>query len=258
MPFRGISPEKRADITSGTTCFLSGFISVFPKNMTCSSVTYQIIQLKYTQVKKILFLLIFTCSASTFAQKTIYESSRFDELSKHHKTLAILPFLATLQLEHKENLSTEELDKLEAKEGYAVQNALESYFSKKKSRKGFRVSFQNIKNTNAILGKNRISLKNLDIHTTQELCEILEVDGIISGNLTLHKLISKGVESPSLFDIITGKSDYGRIAIKVSDGKTGKLLWKFEKTMTRKSGKNTLDIIESIMKKASRKFPYDQ
>lgn len=209
-------------------------------------------------MKKILLLLIFTCSFSAFAQKTIYESDRFDELSEHHKTLAILPFFATLQLEQTENLSAEELDKLESREGYAVQNALESYFSKKKSRKGFRVSFQNIKNTNAILSKNRITFDNLDIYTTEELCRILEVDGIISGNLTLRKLISKGVESPGFFDIITGKSDYGRIAIKVSDGNTGKLLWKFEKTMTRKSGKNTLDIIESIMKKASRKFPYDQ
>nr|WP_223129352.1 hypothetical protein [Sinomicrobium weinanense] len=205
-----------------------------------------------------MLLLVFTCSVSAFAQKTIYESSHFEELSKHHKTLAILPFFATLQLDQKESFSTEELEKQEAREGYAVQNALESYFSRKKSRKGFSVNFQNIKNTNALLSKSNISMKNLDIHTTEELCKILGVDGIISGNLTLRKLISKGVESPSLFDIISGKSDYGRIAVKVSDGKSGKLLWKFEKTITRKSGKNTQDIIESIMKKASRKFPYNQ
>ncbi len=209
-------------------------------------------------MKKTLFLLFVICSVPVLAQKTIYESQKFDELTKDHKTLAILPFLATLELKHMESLSKEELEKLEAKEGYAVQNALESYFSKKKSRKGFRVNFQNIKNTNAILNKNNISINNLDIHTSEELSEILGVDGIISGNLTLRKLISKGVESPSLFDIISGKSDYGRIAIKLSDGKTGKLLWKFEKTITRKSGKNTQDIIESIMKKASRKFPYDK
>ncbi|MGS2762292.1 hypothetical protein [Sinomicrobium sp. M5D2P9] len=209
-------------------------------------------------MKKALFLLFILCTAPVFAQKTIYESQKFEELTKDHKTLAILPFLATLELENMENLSEEELEKLEAKEGYAVQNALESYFSKKKNRKGFRVNLQNIKNTNAILNKNEISIENLDVYTSEELCKLLDVDGIISGNLTLRKLISKGVENPSLFDIIRGKSDYGRIAIKLSDGKTGKLLWKFEKTITRKSGKNTRDIIESIMKKASRKFPYDK
>ncbi|WP_268224257.1 hypothetical protein [Sinomicrobium oceani] len=209
-------------------------------------------------MKKVLFFILLACTAQVFAQKTIYESQRFDELTKAHETLAILPFLATLELENMENLSEEELEKQESREGYAVQNALESYFSKKKNRKGFRVSFQNIKNTNAILLKNNIAINNLDVHTSQELCKILGVDGIISGNMTLRKLISKGVESPSLFDIISGKSDYGRIAIKLSDGETGKLLWKFEKTITRKSGKNTQDIIETIMKKASRKFPYDK
>ncbi|RAV27518.1 hypothetical protein [Sinomicrobium soli] len=209
-------------------------------------------------MKRIFFILAFLGFTTGFAQKTIYESKRFDQLSKDHKTLAIVPFLATLHLEHTDNISREQMNELQATEGYAVQEALESYFSQKKNRKGFRVGFQNIKNTNAILSKNGITLDNIDIHTTEDLCKILGVDGIISGNMTLSKLISKGVENPGFFDIVSGKSDYGRIAIKLSDGDTGKLLWKFEKTMTRKSGKNTRDIIESIMKKASRKFPYEK
>ena len=55
-----------------------------------------------------------------------------------------------------------------------------------------------------------------------------------------------------------GKSDFGRIAIKISDRETGKLLWKYEKTITRRSGKNTNSIIEGMMKAAARKFPYDR
>ena len=93
----------------------------------------------------------------------------------------------------------------------------------------------------------------------KELCNILGVDGIISGNLTLRALISKGVpENPFDFFSLFKKSDYGRIAIKISDGKTGKLLWKYEKTITRKSGRNTKAIIDAMMRKLSRKFPYDR
>ena len=210
-------------------------------------------------MKQLLFLLALLLGcASGFGQKLIYQSEHFEELSKDHRTVAILPFLARLELENK-NHEEHELHELQEKEGYEVQNALESYFLKLHKRKDYRIAFQDIKNTNAILTKNGISIKNLDIHTSQELCKILNVDAVISGDLTLKALISKGVSTDfDLISFISGTSDYGRIAIKLSDGKTGKLLWKYEKVINRKSGKNTYDIIEAMMRKSTRKFPYDK
>ncbi|ETN96105.1 hypothetical protein P278_18270 [Zhouia amylolytica AD3] len=193
------------------------------------------------------------------AQKTIYQSATFENLSKDHKVLAILPFDTLLEITDFDDLTPEESASLKEKEAYAVQNALETYFLKRKKRKNFSVSFQNVKNTNAILEKNGITYENLDIYTTKELAEILGVDGIINGNLRISALISEGVStSYDFMSFITGKSDYGKIAIKVSDGATGKLIWKYENTITRKSGKNTIAIIETMMKKAARKFPYDR
>ena len=191
------------------------------------------------------------------AQKNIYESDQFDELSKEHKVLAILPFLTHLDL--KDDLSKDELKALEKKEGLAVQNALETYFSKRKKKKKFSVAFQNIKNTNAILAQNDISYDNMDIYTTKQLSEVLGVDGIISGNLDLNVLLSKGVPTEfSIIDYFLGKASYGRIGIKISDGDKGKLLWKYEKEINKKSGKNTDDLIDRMMKLATRKFPYDR
>ncbi len=210
-------------------------------------------------MKKLLFsLATLLVIASGFGQKLIYQSEQFEELSKDHKTVAILPFKARLELEN-QNLTSEQLESLQEKEGYEVQNALESYFLKLHKRKDYRVSFQDIKNTNAILAKNDISEKNIDIYTSQQLCKILDVDAVISGDLTLKALISKGVSTDfDLISFISGTSDYGRIAIKLSDGETGKLLWKYEKVINRKSGKNTYDIIEAMMRKSTRKFPYDK
>ena len=193
------------------------------------------------------------------AQKTIYESIHFDKLSKDHELIAIIPFLATLELDSEEyNVSENELKSLEKQEGLAVQDALESYFLRRKTKKKFSVDFQNIEDTNAILSKNNITLDNIDIYTTQELCKLLEVDALVSGNLTLSALISEGVPEVDFISIIVGKSDFGRIAVKISDGESGKLLWKYEKIINRKSGKNTKAIIESMMKTAARKFPYDK
>lgn len=191
------------------------------------------------------------------AQKNIYESPKFDALSSNHQKLAILPFLANLELE--ENAAADDLNALEAKEGYAVQEALETYFSNRRKKKKFSVEFQNTKDTKAILAKNGISYSNMDIYTVKELSEILGVDGIISGTMDLNILLSQGIPTEfSIMDYLSGDADYGRIGIKISDGNTGKLLWKYEKKIDKKTGKNTTDLIDRMMRMAIRKFPYER
>ena len=206
---------------------------------------------------KAIYTLFFLGAVFANAQKNIYESNRFDNLSEDHQVLAIMPFLTNLDL--KDEISTEELKALEEKEGYAVQNALETYFSQRKKKKKFSVEFQNIKNTNAILAQNDIEFNNIDVYTTKQLCKILGVDGIISGTIDLNVLLSKGISTAFDFmDYFLGDANYGRIGVKISDGTTGKLLWKYEKEINKKSGRNTNDLIDRMMKLAARKFPYDR
>jgi hypothetical protein len=208
-------------------------------------------------MKRIALYIFILTSVALTAQKNIYESDKFDDFSGEHKVLAILPFLTNLDL--KDDISKQDLIAREEKEGYAVQNALETYFSKRKKKKKFSVEFQNIKNTNAVLAKNNITYQNIDVYTTKELSEILQVDGIISGTLDLNILLSKGIPDDfSFLDYFLGDANYGRIGIKISDGLTGKLLWKYEKEINKKSGKNTDDLIDRMMRLASRKFPYDR
>jgi len=212
-------------------------------------------------MKKIVVLLfLVTGIQQSIAQKKIYESDKFEELSKDHKIIAILPFQTTLDLKSEQTTYTEaQLKKLAETEGIAVQQALESYFLSRKSKKKLKIEFQDINTTNRILKKAGITLENIDIYTPQELCNFLEVDAIISGSLTSRLLLSKEVDTS--FDLISylkGKSDYGKIIIKLSDKNTGKLLWRYEKTINRKSGKNTAAIIAKMMRIASRKFPYEE
>lgn len=205
----------------------------------------------------LVFFLIIAGAANAVAQKNIFQSNRFDELSRDHQVLAIIPFFTHLDLD--EELSRSEKQRLEQKEGYAVQDALETYFGRGKKRKKFSVDFQNSKDTNALLAQNDISYDNIDRYTIRELAEILGVDGIISGNLDVNVLLSDGVPSDfSFLDYLLGDADYGRIGIKISDGESGKLIWKYEQEISRKSGKDTDDLIDKMMKKAARKFPYDK
>jgi hypothetical protein len=204
-----------------------------------------------------LLLLVSIAPTNVFAQKNIYENVNFERLSQHHKLLAILPFSSQVNLST--NIDTNTKTSLEINEGEAVQDALEFYFLKIKKRKKFSVEFQNVEKTNTLLSKNNIDHTNIDLFTTKELCEILGVDVIITGNIALNVLLSKGLNDDdfSLIDYFLGKS-FGRIAIKLSDGNSGKLLWKYEKDIDRKTGKNTKDLIDAMMRAAGRKFPYEK
>jgi hypothetical protein len=208
-------------------------------------------------MKRPFFFFILLFSIVVTAQKNIYESPNFDNLSADHHILAIVPFLTNLDLN--ETVPKSEQKRLEENEGYAVQNALETYFSERSKKKKLPVEFQNIKNTTAILVQNNITYENIDVYTTKQLSEILGVDGIISGTLDLNILLSSGVPTEFSFtDYFSGGADYGRIGIKISDGNSGKLLWKYEKEINKKTGKNTTDLIDRMMKLAIRKFPYER
>ena len=201
----------------------------------------------------LIFIAFWAIPFAVFAQKDIFLSPKFNELTKKHKVLAIIPFKSVLDLNTKQNADSEEI------EGKAVQTGLENYFKQRKKRKKFTVEFQEIKTTNQILEEQKINYDDIGLYSSKDLAKILGVDGIISGSIQLNVLLSQGIEKDSgLGDFLFFDSDFGRIAVKISDGITGKLLWKYDKAITRKGGKNTIEFIDSMMKKASRNFPYDR
>jgi hypothetical protein len=45
--------------------------------------------------------------------------------------------------------------------------------------------------------------------------------------------------------------------INIHEAKAGKLLWRYDKELSRGLGSNTNTIINAIMRKASKEFPYE-
>jgi len=212
-------------------------------------------------MKKFIFLVIpLLIVFNGYSQtKEIYVNPNFGELTKDHKILAILPFKAIVKLRPKEmeKMTEEQFEDLEENEGLAVQSALHSYFLKRKSKHDFEVSFQDINTTNALLAKNGINNANIDHYTPQELAKMLEVDGIISGTLSTSKPMSEGASAAlGVLVGVYGPTNSGKCTININDMKSGELLWKYEKTLSRSLGSDTNTVINTIMRKASRKLPY--
>ena len=191
--------------------------------------------------------------------RSIYTSPNFSQLTKDHKELAIIPFEAVVKLRPKQmkDMSAEDLARLEEQEGESVQSALYSYFLKRQSKNDYTVGFQDISRTNALLAKNGITYENMGEFTIEELAEMLEVDGVVTGRITTDKPMSEGgAIALGLLTGISAPTNSGKIGVSIKDGATGELLWNYEKALARSMGSDNNQIINALMRKASRKFPY--
>lgn len=200
---------------------------------------------------------VITSSAQT---KEIYTHPGFDTIAADHKMLAILPFNVLINLRPKENekLKPGELENMQKKEGSAVQSAIQTYFLKRKEKKDFKVNFQDISKTNALLSKKGWTQDSLQTLTMDEISAYLGVDGIISGTLNTDKPMSEGASiALGIAFGVFGPTNSGKCTINVHDGGGGELLWKYEKTLSRSLGSDINTVINTMMQKASKKFPYE-
>jgi hypothetical protein len=208
------------------------------------------------------FALLFSVGVAAAQTREIYTSPKFKELAKDHKTLAILPFKATLSLRPNEvakNGGPEGVHQLELREGLSVQSALQSYFLKQKEDKDLTVDVQDVAKTNALLAKNNITPEKLPAMTMEELAQVLGVDGIISGTFESTQPFSNGAAIAMTMMVgFSGSTNTGKLSINIHDGKTSELLWKYDKSLSRGLGSDTGSIITVIMRKASRQFPYSK
>jgi hypothetical protein len=211
--------------------------------------------------RTLLLLLSFVTFYAYSQTREIYVHPEFNSLAGDHKTIAILPFKTIIKLRPKqmEKMTQDQFEQLQKDEGLAVQSALQTYFLKRKEQHGMRVSFQDLRTTNALLAKNNINLEDLDKFTPKELADLLEVDAVITGMLSTDKPMSDGA-SVALGVLVGfyGPTNSGKCTININDGHSGELLWKYEKTLSRSLGSDTNTVINTIMRKASRKLPYIQ
>lgn len=211
-------------------------------------------------ITTVLFLSI--VSLSVAQTREIYTNANFKTLAKDHKILAILPFKTTLTLRPKEvekNGGPAGVAALEKREGLGVQSAVHSYFLKRKESNDLTVDVQDPARTNALLDRNAVTYETLASFTPEELAKILNVDGVVSGTFeSTQPMSNEAAIAMSLLVGFGGSTNTGKTTLSINDGKTGELLWKYDKTLSRGFGSNTNTIITTIMRKASRQFPYDK
>jgi hypothetical protein len=209
------------------------------------------------------FFLIFIClftSVFGFSQfdsaKQVFESQNLKEEITTHKIVAILPFKATISFKRLPKNYNESTNKEDEKNlGTNMQSGLYTYLLRKSS--DFSVTVQDIDRTNALLKKNDIFEKNDEL-TSDELAKILGVDAVIKCSYAYEKTGSEAgaIVKSLLIGFGTGKVATGELTMQINNGKDGELLWRFYKQMNEDVMSSPSAVMERMMRKVGRNFPY--
>lgn len=212
-------------------------------------------------MKKLLpTILLFAFIINVNAQTNLYENPEFANISKSHRIIAIVPFKTKVKLRPKQmkDMTSEQLDRLEKAEGEGIQTALYSWFLKRKKRGDMKtIDIQDARTTTAILNKKDINYNNMLDYTPQELAQILGVDSVVSGEFETNKPMSEGASiALGLLVGFGGATNSAVINMSVHNAEDGVLLWNYNKKVKGGMGSSSEDLINVLMRKASRRLSY--
>lgn len=146
---------------------------------------------------------------------------------------------------------------MEKSEGESIQSAMYSWFLKRKKRGTLRVNVQNPTTTNSKLKKAGITFENYENYTPSELAKILEVESIIMGTFDTNKPMSEGASvALGLLIGFWGTTNTATINLSIYNSVDGELLVNYNKKVRGSIGTDNDDLINRIMRKASRRIAY--
>jgi len=190
------------------------------------------------------------------AQK--YLNPQFAELTKTHKTIAILPFKVTIETNRlPKNMTLEMVRKSEQEEGLEFQKQLYVRFLQRAQNGEYTVGFQDVDQTNALLAKAGLSLDSLAVHTRDEIAKTLNVDALVSGVVHQSQPTSTGAAiAQSMLLGFSGHTQRVDINMLVHNGADGALLWSYDHTDKGGLMNSVEGMTKSLLKKVAGNFPY--
>lgn len=188
--------------------------------------------------------------------KQVYSSPKLKTEIPTHKTVAILPFNATISYRRLPKNFDEAANKADQNTMAAnLQQGMYTYLLRKASE--YSVAFQDIERTNALLKQKGLYDKLNEI-TQDSVCKALGVDAVVKCAYSYERTGSEGgaIVKSVLLGPGFGKTGSGSLTMQIYNAKDGELLWRFYKEMNEDVMSSANAVMERMMRKVARNFPY--
>jgi len=213
-------------------------------------------------IKFLILTLFLFATVTTFAQfegaKQTYSAPNLKTELQKEKTVAILPFEVSITYKRPpKNYDASANKNEELSVAKNLQQSMYTYLLRKSDN--YSVSFQNADRTNALL-KTKGIFDHLEELTQDSICKILDVDAVIKCNYSYEKTASEAgaIAKTIMFGGIGSKTGSGALTMQIYNGIDGNLLWRFYKAMNDNLMGSTDQLMERMMRKVARNFPYEK
>ena len=203
--------------------------------------------------RKIVIIAIAVVSISAKAQgQKIYTSPDAVDLARQHKIIAIAP--PVISFASMKNVDAEAIKEQQKTESLNFQREIYSWLLKRKSQGKFAQEIQELAVTNAKLQQAGYPEKIL---SAAEMCEILNVDGILTSNYTLSNPISAGgAVALRLATGVSATTNTVDVAMSIHDKSRSKMIWNYNRKISGKLGSTPASLVDTNLRHASKKMPY--
>jgi len=224
-------------------------------------------------MKKIFVPLIALLMVAGACNREAYKTAGYDDYAPTHRIMAILPTETITTGRMPKDATPEDIAAVEEAESKAFQVALYNQLSKRSGRRDgdIRINFQHYSETNALLEKAGIDLRDSWKHAPAELAGLLGVDAIVRTTVRkefyLTNLESFGISVATTIVALfvdplawwlfpNSQTSDVFAACSVLDGKSGQPTWSISRDEPTYWNKGHSEVVEEISRKLSRRFPY--
>ncbi len=184
----------------------------------------------------------------------IYNSPDAERFAGKHKVIAVLP--PNVSLPAKKNISAEALESQRKTESKQLQKDLTMWLVRRKMQGKIKPDVMEVETVNARLQQAGFPDKAL---SAEELCKALGVDAYLVSDFSLSKPMSEGAAiAVGILFGAWGPTNEARISLSMQDCNAGKLIWNYEHRYSGGVGSSSADLIDGLMRNASRRMPYKQ
>lgn len=202
---------------------------------------------------------LFLALLCTSCGPSIYLAQDFRTYAPKHKMVAILPASVSIGMRPNQarNTSAEQLRTMQQQSALDFQARIYAWLLRRQQQQRYTVDFQDVALTNSLLRKANLTDQDMRTISSQELAQLLGVDAVLTTSVTTSKPMSDGAAvAVGILIGAWGATNQANITVNINDGLAGKLLWKYNFVAAGSVGSSPENMINALMRNASRKFPY--
>lgn len=204
-------------------------------------------------MNKFIFLLFSIAAITISSCAKVYYSPDAKVRASSHQVVAIAPPSVTITA--RKNVDAEAIKEQQKLESANFQKEMYSWLLRRKMQNRIFVEVQDVETTNALLGK--AGYFDGNPMTPYEISEALGVDAIITSNFSLSRPMSEGAAlAIGVLSGFWGSTNNATVTLQIQDKETKKLLWNYDHTVSGSVGSTPAQLVDNLMRNASRKMPY--